>query len=135
VLIDKWTVSFAIFDSNPALHKPYTIHAQARSGQFQTLYWFYENKDFVWKSEAINFTAKKDYYLMYDSSFNYTVDKQAKLFHNAAEKINGEIIPFSALDSTVINEVIRVSDSLKLKNFHFLKKAIGFRLAAIASKR
>ena len=129
-VIGQWKVSYVIFDANPMLHKSYTIHAKATNGTQQTLYWFFEDKDAVHKSEAKRMKAETDYRLIFDTTFNYRLDKEEVLAMENSIKISGKLINLSSLDSAIFQKIVLLSSSNNLKDFNYLTKAKYFKVIA-----
>ena len=132
--VDDWLVDYTLMGAVPRQHSPYTIHVTANSGKDQYLYWFFANTDYVQKSKGFRGKGVTDYYLVFDSGYSYTMNKWDSLGYNESVKNNGKVFPLSKLDSTVFQKIIFYSDSLKLKNFNFLKRGKYFKVVATKEK-
>ena len=130
---ESWTMDFIHDCGNTANHKPCIILVQAKAGHKATVkwtyYWFYEQTETVHKGETIGRGRKNHlvYSVVYSDSNNIRFDKDdIELQQNPKYKY-GNIISLSRLDSFVLNKVIELSDSEKIKNLGYLLKVKGFR--------
>ena len=114
---DNLFARYALFYNNrTGNHKPVnfsvsldTLNTKSRNHR---LYMFYLNSDTVEKFQ--NYKGQRENYILTtDSSKN-----------NSNEKI----IPLTQLETQIFDKIIYFSDSLKLKDFDFLKKGTGFKL-------
>lgn len=126
--VEDWNVEYSLLGNIPKQHSPYTILVNARNGANQSLYWFFANTDFVQKSKGLRNRGVTDYYLIYDSSYRYKMNKWDSLSLKKSSETNGELVPLNKLDLEVFNKIIFYSDSLKLRSFHHLKKAQTFKV-------
>ena len=116
-------------DSNPKLHKPYTIHvdvAIANTHKSLTKYWFHQESDKVFKIDSIKNHLENGAmsFLIYDSSHPFKIDS---VFIRERPG-NGDTVKLTSLDKMIFEKVIQFTDSMHIKNFHYLRKAIGFKV-------
>ena len=115
---DNLMVRYALFYNNrTANHKPTrfyvsvdTLNTKSRN---HSLYIFNLNSDTVEKYHDY-IGQRANYKLMNDLTNN-----------NCDEKL----FPLTELESEIFYKIIYFSDSLKLKNFHFLEKSKGFKIS------
>lgn len=127
-----WNIVYTLYDGSHKLHihKPFELTAIATIRNVHHKYCSYSflQKDTLgFKTERVNKSTWSNYYLVFDSTFAYELSNMDKKVIHYAKGINGEIFPISPLDSVILQDVIRLGDSLHLKDLHYLNKAIGFR--------
>lgn len=108
------------YNNRSANHKPLLFYVSRDTiSKFvnHTLYTFYLSNDEVTK--FINYGGQRtNYILSFDSS---KIDMQSTF-------------PISQLDFQIFKKIVYYSDSLKLKNFNFLKKATNFKVVPGSKK-
>jgi hypothetical protein len=121
---------YSIWSNNQVMYQPFVIQAQIWFGKKITYtYWFFGSTDFVQKAENHRGKGKVGFYLIFDSTYKYQQNHWDSLIVSHSIDKNIEL-PISKIDSIVFKKVISISDSLNLKSFHYLKRAISFRVVS-----
>jgi hypothetical protein len=141
ISFENWTMDFIHSCGNTANHKPCIILVQVKSGHKAsvkwTYYWFYEQTETVHKGETIGRGRKNRlvYSVVYSDSINIHFDKDDIQLQQNPKYKYGNLVSLSPLDSFVLNKVIELSDSEKIKNLSYLLKVKGFRQIIETSER
>jgi hypothetical protein len=114
---DNLMIRYALYyDNRTSNHKPYefivsidTLNVNIR---YHVLYQFHLKSNAIEKLQ-INGKERKDYVLITDSVNMYPKE---------------ELFLITPFESQIFERIIYLSDSLKLKDFNFLKQAKGFKI-------
>lgn len=124
----NWTELSAIRkDKNKNIYRFFVLFRNPESKSL-TQYYFFSDTNAVLKMDSLQKRRYHDHYrIVYDSTvqYNFTKKDSSDL---KKEIISDSLIKLTQMDSTAFAIVNRESDSMGLKNFHYLSNAIGFRL-------
>ncbi len=110
-------IRYSLFYNNrTSTHVPIAIYAMTLNTKTSKhiSYLFYLNQN------VVTLQKNREHYSLYLEDDTMSLQKKTT---------KNELIPISSFDRAVFEKVIYFSDSLKLKNFYFLRKAKGFEKA------
>lgn len=116
--IESSVISVSIANTIPSDLNHYIIHAQVDGSDFRYYYLFYKEdlrkRDFKLTKKELKEKGSPLYKLAFNGSY---------------------FIPFSHLDSLVINKVVAIRDSVNLNELYYLSNARGFVLEKTLRKK